>query len=163
MKKHVWCLLGFCFFLGACETESEAWMPDEKPDDFNFSLHFGYGAQNELNTFEDTFTKDLIEDGQVTTEMVLTDEEMERIYTNMREADVLGVSDNTEGSTCSDPHHSYQLVLQADGEEFRDSWNTSCETEATTRWESFMDFLVSDIIEPRPEYQALPEPTGGYD
>ncbi|GAA0342200.1 hypothetical protein GCM10008931_36980 [Oceanobacillus oncorhynchi subsp. oncorhynchi] len=49
------------------------------PDDFDFSIQFGVGKNNEINTFEGTVTKDLIENGTATAEISLTEEEMNQI------------------------------------------------------------------------------------
>ena len=35
-------------------------IPEEMPNDFNFSIQFGVQKKNEINTFEGTVTKDLI-------------------------------------------------------------------------------------------------------
>ncbi|PYZ97630.1 hypothetical protein CR205_03275 [Alteribacter lacisalsi] len=148
--------------LWACAGETST-LPDEKPDDFAFSLQYGVMASNELNTFDDTFTKDLIDDGQETTRMLLSEEEMTQIYEEIKAAGVLDVADEMDGTRCSEPHNSYELVLQAEGEQYEKSWNTSCENKATAAWEAFMDFLETDIFQPRPEYQAMPETSGGYD
>ncbi|MBM7095132.1 hypothetical protein JSY36_05110 [Bacillus sp. H-16] len=161
MKRMVFMVIGL-LGLAACSNETSA-LPGEMPEDFDFSLRFGIGSANELNTFEDTYTKDLIEDGRETTVMVLTEEEMALIYEEMRDANVLDMSGNAGGAACSDPHNSYHLSLQADDETYSDVWDTSCETRHTKKWESFMAFLLTEIIHPKPEYQELPEARGGYD
>lgn len=166
MKKHL-ILLAACFlFLTSCGAESTETdqLPEEMPDDFELVLQFGMGhPPNELNTAEETFTKDLITEDPVTTEFPLNKEEREFIYTEMKGANVLDLSENQGGSTCQEPHFSYALEMTADGEEYRDSWDTACENPNTRAWESFMDTLMTEVIEPRPEYQELPEPTGGYE
>ena len=48
-------------------------MPKDMPNDFDFSIQFGVQKKNEINTFEGTVTKDLIADGTVTTEVILTE------------------------------------------------------------------------------------------
>ncbi|WP_051314882.1 hypothetical protein [Alteribacter aurantiacus] len=161
MKRMVFAVILVLVFV-SCSNETSA-LPSEMPDDFDFSLHFGYGSNNELNTFEDTFTKDLIENGQETTDMILTDAEKSIIYEKMRDANVLDVADHTQGSPCMDPHPTYDLTLQARGETYSQVWDTSCTSRHTERWETFMDFLYQEIIEPKPEYQKLPKAVGGYD
>src|SRR5699024_5424399 len=58
-------------------------MPDEMPGDFGFSISFGYGKRNEINTFNGRVTKDLIEDETITVDMALTDAEMLEVYEKM--------------------------------------------------------------------------------
>jgi hypothetical protein len=40
----------------------------------------GVGAKNELNTFDQTFTKDMVMDPSVTVKMKLSDNELNSIY-----------------------------------------------------------------------------------
>ncbi|SDO49555.1 hypothetical protein [Alkalicoccus daliensis] len=148
---------------GAQSTETDQ-LPEEMPEDFEVILQFGMRQPpNELNTIEETFTKDLITEGPATTEFPLSGEEREFIYTEMREANVLDVAENQGGSSCKEPHYSYDLEMTAAGDTYKESWDTSCENPNTNAWESFMDSMMAEIIEPRPEYQELPEPTGGYE
>ena len=46
--------------------------PTDIPEDFGFVLKYGVKARNVLDTFEGTFTKDLIRAGTKTTELVLS-------------------------------------------------------------------------------------------
>ena len=50
------------------------------PDDFNFSLCFGIEGMNDIDTYSDTFTKDLISDGTETISFSIPDEKMKEIY-----------------------------------------------------------------------------------
>ncbi|WHT48562.1 hypothetical protein QNH10_01620 [Sporosarcina thermotolerans] len=73
------------------ETNFEP-MPNSIPDDFGFSLQFGITKKNEINTFNGTFTKDLITAGTVTTDLTLTEEEMVSIYEMMKDVKFAGPS-----------------------------------------------------------------------
>ncbi len=66
----------------------------EKSEDFtvppresNFNLIFKYGifAKNELNTFDGTYTKDMVQDPSITVELSLSEEELDSIYEKMAE------------------------------------------------------------------------------
>jgi hypothetical protein len=48
------------------------------PDNRNFDVKLRYGilARNELNTFQNTYTKDLILDGTITVPFVVSDEKL---------------------------------------------------------------------------------------
>jgi len=50
------------------------------PSDFNFSLSFGIGVGNNIDTYGDTFTKDLIVAGSETIPFVIPPEKMQEIY-----------------------------------------------------------------------------------
>jgi hypothetical protein len=148
--------------LSACNSASEV-LREEKPNDFAFSLKYGVTASNELNTYDNTYTKDLVVDGTETTDMVLSNEEIEVIYEKFRSADVLSLPEEKGGSPCTEPYNRYELSMTVDGEEYNLKWDTSCESTALNRWEETMNFINREIIYPKDEYQSLPEPTGGYE
>ncbi|PYZ94870.1 hypothetical protein CR194_04920 [Salipaludibacillus keqinensis] len=151
------------FVLSACNSTVSEELPEEKPDDFAFSLKYGVTAANELNTYDDTYTKDLVEDGTATTDLVLSNEEMKMIYEKFRNADVLGLPEEQGGSTCMDPYNRYELTMTVDGEEYNLKWDTSCESRALNNWEETRISIDNEMIDPKEEYQSLPEPNGGYD
>ena len=161
MRKMI-CLLWVMLVLSGCSAMSNE-LPEEKPDDFNFSLKFGITAANELNTYENTFTKDLIEAGTVMTEMVLTDEEMEIIYEKFRYADVVGLPEVEGGDIWQDPYDQFQLVMTVADKEYRLHWDHASPSKEKYRWEEVMIFLKEDIRFSKEEYKSLPEAVGGYD
>ncbi|WP_078596542.1 hypothetical protein [Evansella clarkii] len=162
MKKLFFIILLFSIFNSGCNTTSQA-LPKEKPGDFNFSLKYGIAAANELNTYENTYTKDMIIAENETIEFVLSEEEKKNIYDEFRNLDVLSLPEEEGGTTCQEPHNRYVLQMTAAGEEYHLRWNSACETRAINRWERFMEELHAETIRTREEYQALPEPEGGYE
>ncbi|TSB45558.1 hypothetical protein [Alkalicoccobacillus porphyridii] len=151
-------ILSACNPFNSCTSP----LPEEMPDDFEFSLQYGYSMSNELNTFENTFTKDLIADGTDTTEMVLSEEERMFIYGKLRSVDLWALPTET-GTPCYEPHESYHLTMIADGEETNLEWKTSCSAKKLNQWKRVMNEIEDDIIHVRQEYQELPEASGGYD
>ena len=59
--------------------------PEER--DFNILFKFGVTAHNELNTFENSYTKDLILDGTITVTLVLSQYELRAIEAKLLEID----------------------------------------------------------------------------
>ncbi|WP_053070498.1 hypothetical protein [Alkalihalobacillus pseudalcaliphilus] len=168
--RRVYVILLIVLFCSSCvsqDEQSEQGMPAEKPDDFDFSLKYGMGLNmNELNTYENTYTKDLIEDGTATTELFLTEEEIAYIYEQFRQLGVKDLPhDRATGKyiTCMEPHSTYVLKMTVAEEEFRLKWDTACETPAKIAWEKFVNNLESTIIFVKEEYQQLPEAKGGYE
>ncbi|WP_413377567.1 hypothetical protein [Alkalihalobacillus sp. 1P02AB] len=72
-SNHFFLINIFLLLLIGC---SEMTLPKEMPEDFEFRLKYGYGAKNNLNTFDNTFTKDLIDRGQVEVDLQLTKAEL---------------------------------------------------------------------------------------
>ncbi|GAK05722.1 hypothetical protein JCM19037_4249 [Geomicrobium sp. JCM 19037] len=152
----------------ACGTEEDeevesAELPAEMPDDFNFSLTYGYAGANGIDTYEGTVTKDLIPNGDVTIDLSLTESEMEEIYDQMVEVNLLETAEYVSDVQCVDPHGQNYIEMTINGERVEREWiSAQCDgnDEQLSEWLSFIHF---ELIEPKEEYQALPDPEGGYD
>jgi len=143
-------------------------MPKEMPNDFDFMVRYGYSEvnKNEINTFLDTVTKDLITNGTASAKIAFTTEEMRSIYEKMREINIMGTKE-LKPSTIGCERIPY-------GE---DSWEVSINGEAKTfTWsEKYCDLtndakqllelrqFIHQIVVGREAYQKLPEAEGGYD
>lgn len=152
----------------ACSTA-----PVTTPSDFGLVFKYGVGARNELDTFHGTYTKDMIGDPPITIPMTLSEEELDRIYEKMVNIGFFDYPDEFEVTVPPGglrgivaPHSSYYFkVKQEDG--FKElSWDAEI-IEATTKDEKAERLrelirLIRDIIEAKPEYRELPEPTSGY-
>jgi hypothetical protein len=134
-------------------------------DSFNLVLRYGVGAKNELNTFNGTFTKDLILDPSVTTNLALTNEEKLQIQHKIAEIDFFNLPDSfpTNQSVIVIPMSAYYIRVQ-NGTQIKEvSWNTNSviDNETSINLEQLVSFIVG-IIEEKPEYKALPPARGGY-
>ncbi|MFA9556672.1 hypothetical protein ACERII_05145 [Evansella sp. AB-rgal1] len=157
--KSLLTIVACIFLLGACSN-----LPKKMPEDFNFVLKYGYEARDIVNTYENTYTKNMIEDEDITIELVLTDNEKEAIYKEMRKADILASAEKSSESTCSDPHQENELTLTLDGETYEREWITSyCGKRADRKLKKFTEFIHTEIISKKNEYNRLPEASGGYD
>lgn len=81
MKDRLVCMLlciALFISLVSCANNSQA--HGTAPDDFNFSLCFGVDGKNKLDTYKETFTKDLVIDGTETIDFAIPKEEKQRIY-----------------------------------------------------------------------------------
>ncbi|UTR10387.1 hypothetical protein MM300_21365 [Evansella sp. LMS18] len=156
-----------CFILlTACGSAAEEGkkLPEEMPEDFNFQLKYGFEARDILDTYEDTFTHNMIEKEDITIDFQLSDEEMEEIYSMMAEADILNSAENASEYTCADPYEVNKLQVTFDGEVHEREWITSyCEKKPDKKLEEFIFVMHTEIVMPREEYRELPEPEGGYD
>lgn|SRR5690625_36022 len=144
-------------------------MPDEMPDDFGFSVSFGYDKRNEINTFNSTVTKDLIDDGTITVDIELTNAEMLEVYEKMKGIDVTGskqfIPEPVGGEMCQqDPYEEDKWKITFDGETINHYISGEyCEpTEDARQFFELRNFLFGKIKN-RDEYQELPESSGGYD
>ena len=140
----------------------------ETPGDFGFVLRYGYGGfgrKNVLDTFAGTFTKDMIVDPPVTTELRLAPEDLADIYRRMVEIDIWDYPAvfRPPGNGGVEPYPSYYLKLKAGGRELTIDWEDrqlSPAAEATAL-RSLLGY-IQRLVESREEYKKLPQPRGAY-
>jgi len=140
------------------------------PDPQFLKIHFYYGFGNELNTFEQTYTKDLVLDGYITVDFWLTEAEQETIRNKLYVVDFFHFPDTLIYQIGPDsimvsinPDPGWQFLQVAD--ENRDKivyWRYPFpeENEFVPRLVKLKNLII-DIIEAKSEYQALPPPRGG--
>jgi len=144
-------------------------MPEDMPNDFGFSVLFGIGKKNKFNTFKETVTKDLIEDGTTTVDLVLTEEEMNEIYERMKEINIRETKELVpkpiNDSICSqEPYEEDEWKITINGETITHSVSgTYCEpTNDAIQLIELRKFVLSKI-ESKEQYIELPDSKGGYD
>lgn len=133
----------------------------DKPKTFNFIFRYGPGRANELNTFKQTYTKDLIMDGTVTTKLRLSDSELWAIYQKIIDLNLFdGKIDPVDKRIILIPSSDYYLKVQIDSEQKELSW-TNKHGKINDRLQQFTDYVIS-IIQSKDEYKRLPAAKGGY-
>lgn len=135
------------------------------PADFDFELKYGVNARNVINTFDDTFTKDLVSAGTAKTKMALTLEEKREVYSEMNRMGFfkLPAVFTPKGKGGVEPHNSYYFKVRYNGQIKEVSWVDENLSEDYKALE--MRNLINKItnnVQKRPEFKDLPEPKGGY-
>ncbi|WP_152658546.1 membrane lipoprotein lipid attachment site-containing protein [Oceanobacillus sp. CFH 90083] len=139
------------------------------PDDFDFSVQFGVGKNNEINTVEGTVTKDLIADGTVTAEMTLTEEEMKAIYEKMKEINIVETKEFTpepvNGTMCmQEPHEEDEWKIAVNGEIIVHSVSGAyCDPTDDTKQLMELRNYVFSVVRGKEEYKVLSNARGGYE
>ena len=133
----------------------------KNPSDFNFIFKYGVGAKNELNTFNQTFTKDMIVDTPITINLKLTDDEVKSVFEKINDLKLFDrnyppAAEGIEVTPCD----NYYLMIQTGDTQRELLWN-DCRGEIKDQRKEFTDY-VKQIIESKEEYKKLPEPSGGY-
>jgi hypothetical protein len=138
---------------------------DSSKNALNIIFRYGVGAKNELDTFEGTFTKDLVMNGRATTRMVLSQEELKTIQTELTEIGFFSIPENfpSNPSMTVDPQIDYCIIVQEANQTREVNWcnNSLMETNIENNLMQMAAYLC-DMIEQKPEYKALPPPNGGY-
>ncbi|SFF06780.1 hypothetical protein SAMN05216378_4955 [Paenibacillus catalpae] len=154
-------------FLAGCSKEKEVQMPEEKPADFQFSVSFGYGEvnKNEINTYENTVTKDLITKGTATADLVFSNDELQSIYSQMKDMNIMGEKQFPKQRSCSQtPSSTDSWKVTVNGETKSFSWtNEYCDITKDAEQLKELRTYIWQIVEGKDSYKALPEAEGGYD
>jgi len=130
------------------------------PDTFNFIFKYGVNAKNELNTFDQTYTKDMIVDPSITIKFQLTENELTNIYHKMNNLKLFNKYEiiEEEITMTVTPCSSYYLKVQINYTEKELSWD---DCQGRNKFQEFTDYVI-EIIKSKEEYKNLPEPKSGY-
>ena len=140
------------------------------PADFNLVFKYGITARNTLDTYEGTYTKDMIMDPSITIELRLSREDMDKIYQKMLQIDFFSYPDTfaiavTPGESVSEvtPYSTYFFKVTYASHTRELLWHDKIvrKDEKAERLKELID-LIRGIIESKEEYKKLPEPRGGY-
>lgn len=167
MKKITYLLLLImisCFTLMGCSKEQQT-----PPKNFAFEFRYGVYAKNELSTFENKYTKDMVSEASISIPFKLTNEQMNVIYKKMIEIDlfdypeVFKPSDGFWYNTRVTPNSTYYFKVRAGNKTKVINWddiNLSKKKSA----QNLRDLieLIQTMIHESPEYKKLPQPRSGY-
>lgn len=137
---------------------------------FNFVFKYGVSGGNTLDTFHSTYTRDMILDSAITIDMVLTTGEMDSINQKIVEIDFFNYPDkfavhiaDNETKTEVTPYPTYFFKVEYGGKTKELLWHAKYVNSDAQgdKLKELID-LIKNIIESKAEYQALPEPSGGY-
>ena len=140
-------------------------MPEIMPNDFNFSVSFGIGKKNEINTFNGTVTKDLITDGTKTISLMFSKEEMQAIYEKMKEIKIHEPKEFIPKKGChKEPFEEDEWTIQIRGKTITlsISWEYCDQTEDATKFLNLRNYIFN-LVKSKDAYKSLPNPSGGYE
>jgi hypothetical protein len=135
---------------------------------FNILIRYGVNARNELNTFNDTVTKDLILDGTVTIKLILSRADFDSIESRMLSIDIFSFPDtfvalHSDTVSFIEPHETYVLKVRRDSRWKDVFWEDSIISSdpRRTKLREAIEF-IRRLVESKPEYKQLPPARGGY-
>ena len=144
------------------------------PADFDFILTYGYGGTNVLDTYSDTFTKDLIRIGTATIDFALPDETKREIYASLLENGVYEMPEllinetrNGKYEMVSSPSYKMLFTYTANGVTRSVNWPQGRDKphqDMPDQNNSFTRFVigVAKYMEKTEEYAAMPQAEGAY-
>jgi len=140
------------------------------PESRNFDLKFSYGvlARNVLNTFENTYTKDLVVDGTTTVPFALSDSELQCISSKMSEIGFFSYPDTfvvpgADTLAYVTPHSTFIFDVKDNSTTKRLYWSDCIISQDTNaaKLRELVSVIVG-IIQSNPKYSQLPPAYGGY-
>jgi hypothetical protein len=158
-------IIALAFIVLSCTDSGTS--PENR--DFNVKLRYGIGARNELNTFQNTYAKDLILDGTITVPFVLSDQEFQQIRNKMDEIGFVSYPDTFVAVTADtiiqriDPHATYEFEVKRNSSIKHLYWDDAIinQNAQAIKLRELIK-LIRIIIESKPEYSQLPPARGGY-
>lgn len=159
------CLFLISFSLVGCNpTSTKNQLPASKPKDFNFVFKFGVDAKDQLDTVKGEYTKDMVTEPSITTNLILTDEEMNSIYLGMKKINILNYPENftPKNNESPKPFETYSLKIIINGKEKNIYWKQGVsETKEALQLNELIN-KIKKIIFNKEEYKKLPPAKGAY-
>jgi hypothetical protein len=137
-----------------------------KPADFNFIFHYGVDGKNQLDTFEDVFVQDMVVEPSITTELKLSDKEMDAIYNEMMRINIQSYPSyfKPKRNVIVTPFSTYKIKVVIAGSVKNIEWkdkNLSEEKQAVQLRNLFVK--IQEVIVNREEFKKLPKPSSWYE
>ena len=160
-KKIIFlCLLLILFLFSGCNsTKTTERLPDTKPKDFNFVFNYGVNSKNQLDAGKDQYTKDMAIEPSVTTDLKLSDEEMNSIYSEMKNINILNYPENfnPKSNVIKAPFQIYSIKIIIEGKEKNIYWKDDSGSKAKEVIQLRQLFeKIQEIIISKDEYKKLP-------
>ena len=154
----------FCLFFFSCENTII------EPDEQFVQIYFKYDFKNELNTFENTYQKDLVLDGVIKVNFWLTAEEQNKIMAKANELNYFSLPDTLK--YISQDSIMFSINPNPGEQKLRIKYLMNDKTTIWTyplnddnsRVKDLIELnnFIINIIESKPEYKRLPPRNGGY-
>ena len=138
-----------------------------QPEQQFIQIHFKYNFNDELNTFENYYQKDLVGDGLIKVDFWLTRDEQNKILEKVNETNYFLLPDTilNKASVEVTPNPVQFLRIKNNGKENSVVWNYIITEYQTEQYKKLLELAVyiRNIIESKNEYKVLPPRKGGYD
>ena len=156
------CFVIFFFLLSGCGTSTDV---EKIHDEQLVKIHLQFGFVDELNTFEGTFTKDLVEDGSITVEFWLPKEDQESIIELAQELSFNSLPDTIPalpGVLITPNPSPDSLRIKFEDLDNKVVWSYPNDPENTDYMKVIeLSEHIMSIVKESETYKLLPEARGG--
>ncbi len=138
-----------------------------EPDVQFVQVDYKYNFNDQLNTFQRYYQKDLVIDGAVRTELWLNKEEQNRILEKANEINFFSLPDSMLNRSPVEiyPNPLQFLRIKNGEKENTVVWNYILPAYQLPGYRKLLELaeVIRIIVESKPEYLRLPQRNGGYD
>jgi hypothetical protein len=157
----LWCTVVFCAGAG-CSSATEIDTAEHIPQFVEIQLQYGF--VDELNTFQGTFTKDLVMDGSVTVTFWLSKADQQAILAKAEELDFFNLPDRMPAPSGvgiqPDPSPD-RLRIRTTDEDKTVEWSYPLDPDnASANAIRELSEFIMGIVRQSPVYKTLPDPRG---
>ena len=156
------CFTIFFFLLSGCGTPTDV---EKIHDEQLVKIHLQFGFVDDLNTFEGTFTKDLVEDGSITVEFWLSKEDQGSIKKLAEELSFFSIPNTIPampGVIIRPDPSPDSLRIKFEDLDKKVVWSYPNDPE-NTNYEKMIELSnhIMSIVKKSEIYKSLPEARGG--
>ena len=164
INKAFFIFLFSTLFLSSCQNSFI------NSENNNVQIYFKYGHKNVLNTFENTFQKDMVLDGVIKIKFYLTPEEQNQILIKANSINYFSLPDTFKYIPVNgviketDPNPGEQILrIKYHQRDKRIIWTYPLNDDFPKVKDliELKNFIIS-IITSKPDYKKLPAPKSGY-
>lgn len=133
---------------------------------FNMEFRYGVGAKNILNTFEGSFTKDMVIGEPVIIPFKLSPEQIKNIYKKMIDIDLFSYPQNYNpiNNYFITPFDTYYFKVQTSSGIKEITWEDEhMVQDKKSKQLRELIMLIKDYIQDTSQFKNLPPARGGYD
>jgi hypothetical protein len=135
---------------------------DSSKNPVNLDFKFGDALRNELNTFDGTFTKDLVIDGTITTRLTLSPEELTQIQQKLFDIGFWDYPETFPSQGIVTPRADYYIKVDNGSTVKEVTWYQDSMSDTRTEDLQQLYGLLTDMIMEKLEYKLLPPANGAY-
>jgi hypothetical protein len=138
-------------------------IPSRAPENFAFKFKYNHG--DILDTFKNTYTKDLVVDKDTTIDFALSKTQLDSVYSIMQTIDIINypslIMDSCKEGRFSRQYYNYDFCIDT---LFRSIQVELCRESNTTRTILIrkLNEFIKRLIQSSDKYKKLPVPNGFY-
>ncbi|HBI03327.1 MAG TPA: hypothetical protein DDY49_04760 [Paenibacillaceae bacterium] len=156
------------FLAGYYVVRADYYMPKTMPADFAFKITFGVEGKNEINTFRNTITKDLLKGGKTSGTFTFTKEEMEAIYKKMKKINIIGHKELSPSpfyiQIGEKPIATEHWEIRLDGHYIQLENKEYANKKTTKDAQQLLELhqWIFELVKQKDEFQKLPDAREGF-